>query len=273
MITKQDVIDLFKHLDLIGKKVVVHSSFKCIGPVEGGPQTIVEGLLASFSTVMVPTTSYRSVSKHPPGDKPKRNGCDYAFYDNWDREVFPFDVKLNGIDKKMGVISELILNHPKSFRSATPWHSWTVIGEGAETLAQNNDWNNTDVPLRKIVEQDAWCVMIGVDLSTCSAIHLAEEAAGKKHFIRWCLDGDNKIKRVEAQGCGQGFNQLLPHCQSFIRTAKLGNATVMVFKLKDLVKTVAPLMIKNPKITMCSETCIRCIDTSLGGPTGELHEQ
>ena len=264
--TKKDILEFFKKLNIKNKNVVVHASYKSLGPVLGGPQTVIDALLESFDLVMVPATSYRSVTKHPEGDTPERNGCDYHFYHNWNREVLHFNLEQNSIDKKMGIIAQLMTQMPSSHRSNTPWHSWTANGKNSQEITDNSDWSNTDKPLKKLIERDGVCLMLGVDLSTCSAIHIAEELAGRNHFIRWCADSEGHSKRVEAQSCGEGFNNLLPYCDHLIRKEKLGNATVMIFKLKEMIDEATALIKKNPNITKCSEQCIKCRDSALGGP-------
>jgi aminoglycoside N3'-acetyltransferase len=48
--------------------VLVHSSFKSFGGVEGGPRTIVQALVYSLGTVMMPTfTSARTGVWDPAG--------------------------------------------------------------------------------------------------------------------------------------------------------------------------------------------------------------
>ena len=265
MITKNDLIKIFKNLNLQNKYVVVHSSYKKLPDINGGAQTVVEALIESFDTVMVPTFSYKNVAKYNTKNLPLQNGCDYSFYENWNRPIIPYNKNDKFIEKNMGIIASLINSHPLSVRSATPWHSWAVIGFKKDVLVNDVTYDDTDLPLKRFAAMGAYCLLLGVDFSSCSAIHIAEEEVGRRKFIRWVSDENGKTKKIFVQGCGEGFNNLYPYLKNKVIHSNMLGVPIMAIKLKDVINISKKAIIENKEITRCSSSCIKCRDMILGG--------
>jgi len=266
MLTKQQFLNTFDKLQIPSSKVVVHSSLSSFGHVEGGANTIIDALLKTYKTVMMPAFSWEEANTCPPlGERPQNNGCDYSFYDNWNKPMTPFIIEKMGIEKSMGVISREFIKRDGVLRSDHAWHSWAVYGEGAKDIVEDHDWGVTNLPLERIAEQGAYVLLLGVNLSSCTAIHIAEERAGRRPFIRWAINRKGDVRRVRAAGCAKGFNNLLPYCREIVQEYHLGDATIYVANINKLLTRTTELIIKNPPLTVCSDTCIRCRDAVLGG--------
>lgn len=266
MITVQDFKHAFADLDIIGQKVAIHSSFSSIGTVDGGPQTIINALSSSFPTVMMPVFCWDSNASPPVTDRPQHNGCYYSFYDNWQKPLKPFVVENAGIEKSMGIIAKIFLTFPGVIRSDHPWHSWAAMGDGASELVRDHSWALTNTPLERLVATEGWVILFGVGLNSCTAVHIAEERAGRRPFIRWMCDRDGYVKRVRASGCAKGFNNLMPYCNDLFRKTSVGNATLLAAPMEALIGRAARIMTEQSEITQCSPECIRCNDAILGGP-------
>ena len=76
-VTPKDIAKAASRAGLDGRPVLVHSSLRSFGWVEGGAEAVVDGLLDHGCTVMVP--AFSSVFWVPaPGDQRLlRNGRDY----------------------------------------------------------------------------------------------------------------------------------------------------------------------------------------------------
>ena len=260
-----DICAGFEKLDITGKKVVVHSSLRSFGYVEGGAETVAEAMINSFDTVLVPGFSWESNAPPPPYDRPKQNGCHYSFYDNWTKPLKPFIVECAGIEPKIGVISKKLASMPNSRRSDHAWYSWIAYGSSADYLVKEHPWEIAHLPLEKLSKLGGYLVLMGVSLTSCTAIHLAEEYANRKSFIRWAVDKNGTVRRVKAGGCSKGFDNLIPHCQSLFSETYVGNCRILSTPLAPFVNHIASVIRNFPELTRCSESCIRCHDAILGG--------
>ena len=111
-----------------------------------------------------------------------------------------------------------------------------------------------------------WAVLMGVTLSSCTAIHIAEERAGRRPFMRWALDRQDRVRVVRVCGCAKGFDHLFPHCQALFREGWIGSSRVLTAPLSSLIERLTPVIREHPAITRCSDSCLRCRDAELGGP-------
>lgn len=265
-ITSRDIRAGFERLGIVGKRVVVHSSLRSFGHVDGGAETVVSEMINSFETILVPGFCWESNAPPPSHDRPEQNGCDYSFYDNWTKPAKPFILEYAGVEPKMGIISQTFAKLPQSQRSDHAWYSWIAYGQLADQLVNQHPWETTHLPLERLAELDGQIVLLGVGISSCTAIHIAEERAGRRPFVRWATDKNGQIKRVGAGGCGKGFDNLMPYCQQLFSETYIGSSRVLTTPLKSFIEHTTSLIQSLPEITRCSDTCIRCRDAILGGP-------
>src|SRR5512137_2691016 len=79
----RDILLGLRDLRLGVAPVIVHSSLKSFGQVEGGAQTVVNALATVFPTVMVPTFTYRTMIT--PRTGPEDNAMRYSSGDDQNR--------------------------------------------------------------------------------------------------------------------------------------------------------------------------------------------
>lgn len=258
-------------LGLAGKAVGVHSSLASFGYVKGGAETVVCALLNVCDMVLVPTFSELGRISPPENDRPKQNGWDYENYHTSPDNVTPFDPDTFGndseIDRDMGVIPRTMLKAPGTIRSKHPSVSWAANGIDAASYVQPHPNDDPNRPLKKLIEADGYVLMLGVPLSECTALHLAEEVVGRRPFIRWTLYSDGVIRRMREYGCSYGFPNLEPYLEPFANRVKIGRCNAVAYPIRELVYTGAEIMRRSPEITLCSngEGC-RCHDAAKGGP-------
>jgi aminoglycoside 3-N-acetyltransferase len=263
-------------LGLEGVAVEVHSSLSSFGYVDGGAETVVRALLDVCATVLAPTYSSIGRTSPPKDDRPKQNGCDYEYFDSIlpTKDITPFDPEAFGvdsqIDRDMGIIPKTMLQTPGTIRSKHPSVSWAANGRAAASYVHPHPPDDPSRPLKKLVEANGYVLMLGVPLSECTALHVAEERANRRPFIRWTLYSDGVVRRMREYGCSGGFPNLEPYLEPYANRLRIGKCHAVAYPIRELVDTGAALMRQSPEITLCpqgkaGESC-RCRDAAKGGP-------
>lgn len=139
-----------------GDTVLVHASFKSLGPVPGGMETVVRGLLQAIGadgTLLMPALSWRL---KPP-------------------EVF--DPRTT--PSMVGALPEFFRTRPGTHRSVHPSHSVCATGPKAEAYLSDHHLDTTPCgphsPFRKIVEGGGKIVFLGCGLEPNTTMHALEE--------------------------------------------------------------------------------------------------
>jgi len=247
--------------------VVVHASLRSFGHFQGGAEGVVSVLKRDLKTVLMPAFSTDSVTLPPLDDRPMQNGCDYGDTSFWKlNSSKPFNIELQSVDPRMGRIAQVFATSAGVRRSPHPWHSWAAFGDGSESIVGKHSWECPHEPLQRLLDRRASVLLIGVDLTSCTAIHLAEDRAGRRPFVRWALDTDSSVRRIAVAGCAAGFGNLMPHLEDLFVQKRLGPCRLMVAPLDALVTRAAAVIGSEPEITRCSSDCLRCNDAILGGP-------
>ncbi len=265
-ITKQEIAQGLRQLGIKPSLVAVHSSLRSFGRVGDGAATVIEALLECFNTVMMPGFQYAAGVPPPMSRPPERNGCDYQIHFDRVNPPKPFHVGEVPIRSSIGVIGRTFAQRADVRRSNHPWHSWSVWGQQADEIVAHHNWTSTNLPLERLASMGGWVLLMGVTLASCTAIHVAEERAGRQPFIRWAMDDSKAIREVLVCGCGKGFVNLAPYCMDLFRETYIGGCHIQAAPLAALIDRAVPLLRGDPNFTRCSETCLRCRDTALGGP-------
>lgn len=253
-------------LGIAGKPVVVHASMKKIGHFHEGPESIIRSLTDAFSLVMMPAFCFDSNAAPPLDYRPSQNGCDYRFYDHWPAEKRPFIVSEAGIDYRMGKLPKEFLKFPGTVRSDHAWHSWAANGKNAREIIANHPWSIPNLPLERLSDRGGWMVLIGVGLTACTAVHLAEERAGRRPFIRWMTNEKSEVHPIRVAGCAQGFERFFPQLRHLFQVVSLGLGEIRAAPIKEFVGELSEIIKKDPTATACSPNCMKCRDAILGGP-------
>ena len=112
MLTFEELIEGFRNLGVAeGDTLLVHSSYKSLGEVDGGPQAVVRGLetaLGAEGTLIMPTFNF-----------------DF-------NQGKPWDVRKTR--SKMGALTEVVRTDPRAKRVFHPFYSFAILGKHAEML-------------------------------------------------------------------------------------------------------------------------------------------
>ena len=250
----RDLLLGLRDLHLGDAPVIVHSSLKSLGQVEGGAQTVVNALAAAFPTVLVPTFTYKTMVTPLTG--PGNNALVYGSGESHNRMAEFFTPGMPA-DPLMGIIPETFRKHARAKRSSHPIQSFAGINAGkfmeAQTLAEPLG------PLGVLEKQDGWAVLLGVDHTVNTSIHYAEKLAGRRQFVRWALTPKGVRECPSFPGCSAGFQAIAPEVEKFTRRVKIGEAMVQAVPLKMLFKAVIARIKKDPLALLCQqEDCERC---------------
>jgi aminoglycoside 3-N-acetyltransferase len=234
--------------------VIVHASLKSFGYVDGGAAVVVDSLLNTFPSVMVPTFTYKTMITPPVG--PADNGITYGSGQEANRmaEFFTPDMPA---DPLMGLVPETLRQHPLAKRTGHPIQSFAGIH--AEAFLAMQTLTDPLAPLSALAMAGGWVLLIGVNHTVNTSIHYAEKMAGRKTFIRWALTPQGVVECPSFPGCSAGFDAIAPALEMQTRRVRIGDALVQAVSLRSLFNAVIPRIRKNPLALLCQqEDCERC---------------
>ena len=245
----------FQALELQETPVIAHASLKPFGYIQGGAETVLDAILASFASLIMPTHTYKT--KVIPDVGPPNNGILYGSGSDKNKLTEPFHLGMR-TDAMMGVLPETLRNHPSAMRTAHPILSFAGINAGLTLFTQT--LYDPLAPIGALAEQDGWVVLINVDHTVNTSIHYAEKLAGRKQFIRWALMDDRVVECPNYPGDSMGFQAIEEHIKYYTRRVEMGEAFMQAMPLKRLFEVVQDLIKKDPLALLCERTdCERCM--------------
>jgi aminoglycoside 3-N-acetyltransferase len=141
-----------------GGCLLVHSSLRALGPLPGGPETVIAGLEAALGpqgTLLMPALSYAHVTPDHP----------------------VFD--LLATPSNVGLIPETFRRQPGTLRSLHPTHSVCARGKLADELTCRHGDDATpcgpNSPFSLLPERDGQVLMLGCGLEPNTSMHAVEE--------------------------------------------------------------------------------------------------
>jgi len=258
-VTREDIERGFRELG-IGAGVVVHSSLSSFGWVEGGAEAAVDALISSFPLVMVPTFTWGKVGAPMERDIPRNGPTDHL---PEKLEVFRPG---SPVIKDIGITPETFRRRPEAKRSAHPSHSFAAVGEGAEEVLSTQGYEDPLAPIEALAARGGWVLMVGTELTSCTAIHAAETRAGRRLFIRSAVDENGRRFRVRVPSCSRAFGNFDSVLDPVKREVTIGGSRVRAYPGEELLSRAADAIRRDPRITVCDPECPRCRDTLAGGP-------
>ena len=138
--------------------LLIHSSMKSIGEVEGGADTVLDALMAYFKDdglLVFPTLTYRVVN----GDSPR------------------FDVRSTPVST--GILPELFRQRPGVVRSLHPTHSVAAFGKDAAAFAAGHEKADSPAPVGspwwKLLQRKGKILFIGTGIGCNTFLHGLDE--------------------------------------------------------------------------------------------------
>ena len=246
MLTFDKLVEGFRELGVQeGDTLLVHSSYKSFGEVEGGPQTVIRALEAALSTdaegtLIMPTFNF-----------------DFNMGVPWDVRTTP---------SKMGVLTELVRVDPRSKRVFHPFYSFAILGKHAEMLGSlryKSSYERNSV-FGKLRDLDGKVMVIGLSYTnSMTFFHHIEQMEGVdyrflKQFTGEVTDWDSRtytdtfemLVRDIDKGVITEVNPMgeLMEKAGVIKSAKIGEADVKLMKANDVYAFTAREMRRDPHL-------------------------
>jgi aminoglycoside 3-N-acetyltransferase len=172
-----------------GATVLIHCAMRRIGPLEKGPQTLLEAVLSVIGpggTVVVPSGTANN-STTSPVFQAATEGMDAA-------QIAAFEAAMPGFDRRhtpsfgMGAFAEFVRTRPAAVRSCHPQTSFAAIGPLAGKLTVTHKLEchlGEESPLAALYAVDAVTLLIGVGYESCTTLHLAEYRRARPPAAAW----------------------------------------------------------------------------------------
>lgn len=184
-----------------GETLLVHSSLRSLGPVDGGAETVVQGLfqaLGEEGTLLFPALSFATVGAANP----------------------VFDVRRT--PSCVGALPEYFRQRKGTCRSVHPTHSVSGCGKRSAELLKDHFLDETSCgehsPFRRLREEGDWILFIGCSIAPNTSMHAVEELVTPPYLHREkvlykCIleDGSERtmdVKRHNFQGYAQNYRRL-----------------------------------------------------------------
>lgn len=229
-----------------GDKIMVHSSFKSLGKVDGGVMTFIDALkdtVTTEGTLFFPTFTYDCVNRSNP--------------------VFDVESTVSHV----GIIPEIFRKTDGVKRSVHPTHSLAVWGKGRDEFIKDHCKDNVCVgensPLFKLKNADGKILMVGCGITHNTLIHGVEcfykppyafkvDYSNPKYYRKYvCIDENDNVTRreffhefMEESGWYQDYNKLKNLID--IKEGKILDATCYLMDAKSVWDAVLKKMQEDP---------------------------
>jgi aminoglycoside 3-N-acetyltransferase len=244
MLTFDTLVESFCKLSVEeGDTLLVHSSYKSLGAVDGGPQIVInalEAVLGAEGTLIMPTFNF-----------------------DFNRGV-PWDVRTT--PSKMGVLTELVRVDPRARRVFHPFYSFAILGKRAEMLGNlhyKSSYERNSV-FGKLRDLDGKIMVIGLSYTnSMTFFHHIEQMEGVnyrflKQFTGEVTDENGKtytdtfemLVRDLDKGVITEVNPMgeLMEKAGIIKVGKIGEADVKLMKANDVYEFTAREMKRDPHL-------------------------
>ena len=240
-----EMVDQLRALGVIPGVLLVHTSFRAVRPIEGGPLGLIEALLQSVGpngTLVMPSWT---------GD-----------------DATPFDPASTPASSDLGVVADMFWRLPGVVRSYHPF-AFAAAGPHAATITADPlplPPHNPNSPVGRVHDLDGQVLLLGVDQDANTTIHLGEILGGAPYrvpkHITVVRDGQpTRIEYGENDSCCKRFSLMDEWLRSLGLQAegKVGNAHARLMRAKNIVRVAReelardPLIFLHPADARCEE--------------------
>lgn len=226
------------HLGVVrGGVLLVHTSYRAIRPVEGGPAGLIHALreaLGPDGTLVMPSW---------PGDDSQ-----------------PFDRRRSAVDADLGVVAQIFWQLPGVLR-ADHFQAFAAVGPQSEFVLQDPlplPPHIAKSPVGRVHELDGQVLLLGVNHDADTTIHLAEIMAGVPYGIprQATVMHDGRPQRLEFREndhCCRRFNLVDDwlRAEGLQREGRVGNAASRLCRAADVTRVVVRQLEADPLFFLC----------------------
>lgn len=178
-----------------GMHVIVHTSYKSLGHVIGGPQAVIlalENVLTPEGTLLMPT-----FTEHLCDPSTEENGYPEEYWQQVRDNLPVFQPDLTPTTKSIGIVPETFRKQDGVLRSSHPHLSFAAWGKFTKELICDRSLHyalGEGSPLARLYDLQGYILMLGAPTDSNTSLHLAEYRVPEalKTPIRWdvCLPVD-----------------------------------------------------------------------------------
>lgn len=236
-------------------RVLVHASVEAYPPDPGGAAALLGALAAVSEMVVAPAFTRRTLVT--PRTGPPNNGLAYGEAPaNLEAEFFRPDLP---VDTDLGAFAELLRRHPEAERSSHPALSFAGLGAAEPLAAQSLE--DPLATIRWLADADADIVLYGETHRRNVSLHLAEQIAGRRTFVRWALTEVGVVTCPSFPGCSDGFDAIEGRLEGIVRRAAIAGGVVTSIPMRDLLHTATGWIREDPRALLCDRAaCARCAE-------------
>jgi aminoglycoside 3-N-acetyltransferase len=222
-----------------GAVLVVHTSFRAVGPVLGGPAGVIAALreaLGPEGTLVMPTMT--------DGE---------GIYDATTTPTH-----------EMGVVAETFWRLPGVVRSPHPGASFAALGPQARAICAAHPLSpphGHDSPVGRAYDAGGQVLLLGVRHSENTTMHLAEDLGSVPYaVVHPCVVVENGVPvtmdLAEPDHCCQGFNRVdaVLRARGLQREGFVGNAPSRLCRSRDVVDVALELLRADELAFLCDAT-------------------
>jgi aminoglycoside 3-N-acetyltransferase len=255
MIGYRDLDKGFTDLGLNQKTpVIVHVANEQFETIRGGMETLIGALTAHTYALVTPAFTYRTMLIPEKG--PDRNGITYGSGRQANEMIEAFNLDMPP-DETLGNFPVIISRLPGVRRSKHPILSFYGI-HAEEYLDAQSTYDPLAI-INALISNDGIVLLINVEHTANTSIHVGEQLAKRKSFVRWALSYSGTIECPNFPGCSSGFNAISTAIEPFCGKFQLAGMDIKAFPLRDMVNTVRTMIEADPNALLCQRSdCERC---------------
>jgi aminoglycoside 3-N-acetyltransferase len=266
VVTKELIVAGLRALELNeSSAVLAHGSLRSFGWVDGGAETVCRALVEVCGTVMMVAGSWnRTGLPAPPGLVRPQNA--YYQADSWEAfdealsNAVPFTPDLP-VDRWLGRIAESMRLRFPHQRGDHPLFSFMAVGTHARPLieSQRLDWPLG--PIEALADLGGDVLLLGVDHTADTAIHVAEQRLGRSRFYRYAKAAPGVwMELPNMSGESHRFHAIEPQLQPVTREVRIGACRARRVAVRAVLAAAERLILADPAALLCDDQdCARCV--------------
>ena len=247
MILQRDIVAAIHALGARpGDTLLCHSSYKSFGDdVEEGPDGVCRALIAAAGpagSIFVPTFNFAQLP-WKPGETASLTG----------------------------VITDRFWRLPGVLRSLHPTHPVAGIGPLAPEVLEGHDRVHpfgVDSPIWRLWKRNTWVLLLGVEHSSNSTVHVGEEENRLPYVprarVQRVWDGGTwRDVTLRRPGDSNGFVKVGPVLERMgvVREGFVGRSRFRLMRSDDIMRAVGSMVRDDPAALLCDDpACDRCAE-------------
>jgi aminoglycoside N3'-acetyltransferase len=170
------------------------------------------------------------------------------------------------VSPELGSVAETFRRLPGALRGNHPSHSFAAHGPQARAVLSTQRDSNPLGPVKKLNVMRGDVLLLGAPLSSCVAIHLAEESAALAYLGRATalrINAAGYVERVVVErlpGCSRAFDRIEGRLDP-TRIASAGTADFVLRRIpvRYLVQLAGAALAADPAVFVCDDAaCSSC---------------